>query len=167
MRLFRRFSIGSPLVLSSLAVGLMATTAMPARAQGTTAQGAPTFTAAQFGALRWLSGDWRGHMPDGNAFHERYRFANDSTIVVTYFESDSTFARATRTDTIALRKGAVHTGSSTLTNITDGGVSFVNAANAQSGYDFARLPGGSWTATIRYTKDGQPGKVVYHMQRIR
>lgn len=168
MRLDRRFSI-RPLFAASVAALALVSTGTAARAQGggNVSQSAATITPAQFGGLRWLSGDWRGRMPDGTAFHERYRFANDSTILITYFEQDSTFAKSARTDTIALRGGVVRSGDATLTRVNDQGLAFANLSKPGTGYEFARLPGGSWIATILGTKDGKPTKIVYHMQRVR
>lgn len=170
MRLDRRFSIRSlfaTYLAAPAAVLALVSLASSAQAQGYVSQSAATITTAQFGSLRWLNGDWRGRMPDGKAFHERYRFANDSTIIVTSFGDDSTFKRATQTDTIALRSGVVRQGAATLTRVSEQGLSFANLSNTASNYDFARLPGGSWTATIYGAKDGKPTKVVYHMQRVR
>jgi hypothetical protein len=157
---------------SLLALALVSGDAVSARAQGVAAQSgaarsAATVTSGQFGALRWLNGDWRGSMPDGKAFHERYRFANDSTIVVSYFEDDSTFAHSTGTDSIALRGGVVKHGASTLTRVNDAGLAFADLSKSDGGFEFTRLPGGSWTATIRSVGPNGPRRIVYHMHRVR
>ena len=135
-------------------------TAPAPHAHGTTAQ----VTAAQFARLRWLAGSWRGRMPDGKHFYERYAFVNDSTIAVSYF-ADSTFARATGADSVVLRDGRVRFCGATAVRVDDAGVDFTGATGA-SGFAWSlRAPG--WRATLRRTgRDGRPYSVVYEMTPV-
>jgi hypothetical protein len=50
-------------------------------------------TPREFATLRWIAGDWRGGGTGGTMqppFYERYRFADDSTLLVESF-ADSTW----------------------------------------------------------------------------
>ena len=64
------------------------------------------YTPVDFAHLGWLVGSWRGRLPDGGSFYERYRLLDDSTIAMRGY-ADSTFARATDSARITLRAGTV------------------------------------------------------------
>ena len=63
-----------------------------------------TLRAADLRALRWIAGTWRGS-GDGQApFYERYRFLDDSTLLVESFK-DSTLADVSESTRYELRGG--------------------------------------------------------------
>jgi len=125
--------------------------------------GAAQVTPAQFRGLRWLVGSWRGRMGDGTYFYERYAVANDSTVVMSSF-GDSTFARATRTDSVVLRAGQLRFDRATAVRVDSAGVDFVANSNGTSSFLWTPKPPG-WTATLRGThRDGRPYTVVYEME---
>ena len=132
---------------------------------GPATQPAPAqVTPAQFGGLRWLAGTWRGRMPDGAYFYERYAFANDSTIAVSYF-ADSTLARQSRADSVVLRGGRVHFERATAVRLDSAGVDFATGAGGASGFVWSPRGKAGWVATLRGTKgDGSPYTVVYEME---
>ena len=60
------------------------------------------YSLQDFARLRWLKGSWRGGLPDGGYFYERYGLLDDSTIAMHSF-ADSTLARATDSARVGLR----------------------------------------------------------------
>ena len=153
-----------------LVPALAAVVALPAGAQRAAGRpaGAPPgtparVTPAEFRALHWIQGSWRGRMPDGRYFYERYTVADDSTIVVQML-ADSTFVRVTGTDSIVHRAGAVRYDGSVAMRLDDTGVSFGRADAPGQGFAFTRA-GRGWTAVIRSTGgDGRPRFVTYQME---
>jgi hypothetical protein len=140
--------------------------AQPARAQPA------QVTARQFAGLRWLVGTWRGRMPDGKHFYERYAFANDSTIAVSYF-ADSTLASQRGADSVVLRGGRLRFDRATAVRVDSTGVDFAMGAGGASGFVWSPRGtagqgwrgGRGWVATLRGTKgDGSPYTVVYEME---
>jgi hypothetical protein len=121
-------------------------------------------------ALSWLEGDWRGTMPDGKPFFERYRATSDSTIRMQGF-ADSTMTQATDSALIYWRDHHIYSESgssrSVVTRLDTSGVHF--APERGAGNTFVWKPDeAGWTATLRWTgKDGEPRTVVYPMRPLR
>jgi len=128
------------------------------------------YSVQDFAQLRWLEGSWRGRLPDGGYFYERYGLVDDSTIVMHGF-ADSTLARATDSARITLRDGTIadEGGSSrwVATRLDSNVVDFTSAKEASNGFAWARESPDRWTATLRST-DAQrrPQTTVYRMERI-
>jgi len=128
------------------------------------------FTAPQFASLRWIEGTWRGRLPDGGAFYERYRFADDSTIVMRAF-ADSTLTSTSDSGRIVLRDGTVADEGGAArwgaTRLDSSGVSFAPIEGATNAFTWARDRADRWTATLTWTdKDGEARAVTYPMERI-
>jgi len=64
------------------------------------------FGAGDLGKLRWMEGTWKATAPS-DTHYERYKFANDSTIEITYF-SDSTLSRESGTGRVYLSVGRIY-----------------------------------------------------------
>ena len=136
------------------------------------AQAAPAarVTADQFARLRWIEGTWRGTGVDQPPFYERYRMADDSTIVMESFE-DSTLARVTSSARVELRDGR-------LSNVGEGAVwvasklgpthvTFAPVEGARNTFTWRRVSADAWTATLSWP--GQPQgqrERVYRMGRV-
>lgn len=137
----------------------------PAAAQPT----AVRYSAQEFRQLRWIEGSWRGRLPDGGYFFERYRVQDDSTIVMHGFP-DSTFARATDSARITLRDGTIADEGGTrwvATRLDSNVVDFTSEKNASSGFSWARESQDRWRATLRsLNRERQPQTTVYQMERI-
>ena len=75
----------------------------------TSQRGQPTtaFAPADLAKLRWLEGSWEGTAPGEPAIYERYHFANDSTIEITYYR-DPEFARETGSGRVYLSVGRLY-----------------------------------------------------------
>ena len=131
---------------------------------------AATVTVTEFQQLRWINGMWRGFMPDGKKFYERYRVVNDSTMVMHAFP-DSTFGTPSDSSVIALRNGRVTSdgGNSqyVATRLDSSGVDFAPQRGATNRFTWARETPTQWSATIRYTdRDGRPQSVVYALHKF-
>ncbi len=127
------------------------------------------YSAQDFGQLRWLEGSWRGRLPDGGYFFERYRMRDDSTIVMHGFP-DSTLTRATDSARITLRDGTIADEGSTrwvATRLDSNVVDFTSEKNASNGFSWARESQDRWKATLRsLNRERQPQTTVYQMERI-
>ena len=137
-----------------------ATTPAPSAAAG-------TFALSDFRHLRWIDGSWRGQLPDGKYFYERYRIVDDSTIAMQGF-SDSTYTTVSDSSRIALRGTTVASeGPSSrweATRLDSTSVEFVSTRNPSSGFTWQRESADRWTATIR--SGGRPN-TVYNMERVK
>ena len=157
------------LVVAPLAVGAQApapvTPAAPARV-----------TPQQFAQLRWIVGDWRGSGTAGTRqapFYERYRFADDSTLLVESF-ADSTRRRVTETTRFELRGGRLGNAGTgpqwAATAIDSLGVAFGPAARVRNGFRWERAASAgrrpsAWRATI--TPAGGAASRHYLMERVK
>ncbi len=131
---------------------------------------AGAYTLKDFVRLQWLEGSWRGQLPDGRGFYERYRVLDDSTIRMRAF-ADSAFDRVTDSARITLRAGTVADEGRArwvATRLDSTGVDFASERNASNNFTWARVSPNSWKAVLNSTdKNGQVQTVVYPMQRIR
>ena len=127
------------------------------------------YSLQDFGRLRWLEGRWRGQLPDRSYFYERYHFLNDSTIGMHGF-SDSTFARATDSATIALRGGTVTDAGAAAqwvaTRLDSSVVDFAPVQRAYGPFSWASESPNRWTATLRSADPVRPQATVYRMERV-
>jgi hypothetical protein len=127
------------------------------------------YTLADFSRLGWLVGSWRGRLPDGGSFYERYRLLDDSTIKMRSF-TDDTFSRATDSARITLRGGTVADEGSArwiATRLDSSGVDFASERDASNNFTWARQSPNSWKAILNSNdRSGRAQTVVYPMQRI-
>jgi hypothetical protein len=154
-------------VRATLASALLGGVALPGLAQSAREAGAVTgaVTGAEFAALRWLEGSWRGRLPDGGFFYERYTMVDDSTIEMRRL-ADSTLVPAGAPAPIALRGGVVRYDGATATRLGPAEVAFTPPAPARGGFAFRRTGADAWTATIRNVGAGGGERVVvYEMVR--
>jgi hypothetical protein len=111
-------------------------------------------TLADFQALRYLEGDWRGSGYAGGPFYESYRFVDDSTITMTAW-SDSTLAAAREQSRYLLRDGIIRTDDGArLVRIDAEGHHFQRGS---SNWAFRQVSPDRWTARVgpstTYTMD--------------
>ena len=128
------------------------------------------FTAAEFARLRWLQGTWRGRLPDGGAFYERYRFVDDSTLAMQAF-ADSTLTGTTDSARIALRDGTVADEGGAArwvaTRLDSTGAAFTPVQGATNAFTWTPQGADRWTATLTWTDhQGQAHRAAYPMERI-
>lgn len=127
------------------------------------------FSTSDFARLKWLEGTWKGTAPNEPSFFERYTFANDSTIEITYF-ADSTLSRATGHGRVYLSVGRIfHTfgpGRWAATHVDESGAYFVPQTNAHNTFAWSVRSRDAWTSTVRMGLSGHDRITVYEMRRI-
>ena len=127
------------------------------------------FGAADLGKLRWLEGTWRATAPNEATHYERFKFANDSTIEITYY-SDSTLSREAGTGRVYLSVGRVYYTFGPArwgaTTVDASGVYFIPQINAQNTFAWNHASADSWTATQKSGYSGRERITVYQLQRI-
>lgn len=160
----------------AIAAALLLCTAARAESQPSPAAARPAakparVTPEQFARLRWLEGTWQGRGADQPPFYERYRLADDSTMLMESFE-DSTLARVTSSSRVELRGGQ-------LSNVGDGArwvatqldagrVTFAPVEGARNTFIWRRTSADAWTATLSWPVQPQGHRErVYQMARLR
>jgi hypothetical protein len=119
--------------------------------------------------LRWIEGMWRGTGVDQPPFYERYKFENDSTLVVETL-TDETLSKVNDTSRFELKDG--HFGhsegesGSVATALDDNSITFAPVGKGNY-FRFQRESENSWKAILNWTgKDGTPKERIYNMERI-
>ncbi|HSJ32271.1 MAG TPA: hypothetical protein VK933_12600 [Longimicrobiales bacterium] len=118
------------------------------------AAGSAANSIADFQALRYLEGDWRGSGYAGGPFYETYRFVNDSTIEMTAW-TDSTMTAPRERSEYVLRGGIIRTDKGgLLVGVDEDGHHF---RSGSSSWTFRQISADRWTATVgpstTYTMD--------------
>jgi hypothetical protein len=111
-------------------------------------------TTADFQALRYLEGDWRGSGSADGPFFETYRFVDDSTLEMTGW-TDSTMTAAGERSRYLLRDGVIGTDDGArLARVDDEGHHFQRGSSA---WTFRQVGPDRWTARVgnntTYTMD--------------
>ena len=154
----------------SAATGASTAAASPAAATPGTSTVAGKFAIADFAHLRFLDGSWRGKLPDGKYFYERYRIVDDSTFAQQGF-TDSTYATANDSSRISLRGTTVAVEAASrweATRLDATGVDFTSLKTPTSSFTWTPKSADKWTATIKSVgSDGQARSTVYEMERVR
>jgi hypothetical protein len=128
-------------------------------------------TPAELAKLRWIEGVWRG--PGGISevppFFERYKFENESTLVVETLEDES-LSKVTDVSRFELKDG--HFGSGTADSgsvaiaLDDNSISFAPLGKGNF-FRFQRESSNSWKAILNWTdKNGAPKERIYLMERL-
>jgi len=161
----------------------------PASSTPASAESSPKgkFTTADLAKLKWLEGTWKGTGGD-KPFFERYRFENDSTLVVETFADDS-LAKIVDTSRFELKNGEfghdMGVRRAVASSITENAVQFVPApshtrplANGstplpqpgndqnQNSFRFERSGDGTWNAILQWpARNGKlESSKVYKME---
>ena len=125
-------------------------------------------TPADLTKLRWIEGSWRGTGGDVPPFYERYKFENDTTLVVESL-ADETLSKVDDVSRFELKDG--HFGSSdgdsssVATALDDNSISFAPVGKGNY-FRFQRESDNSWKAILNWTdKTGAPKERIYLMER--
>ena len=176
----RQLFLATAVLSVALVAGISCRTEKPATAEntgGASTQKKPTpvppaagkYALKDFVSLAWLVGSWRGRLPDGGSFYERYRWVDDSTIKMRSFKDD-TFSKATDSARITLRAGTVadEGGARWLaTRLDSTGVDFASEHDASNNFTWARQSRNSWKAVLNSVdRNGKAQSVIYPMERI-
>jgi hypothetical protein len=136
-----------------------------------TSQTPARITVADFRKLRWIEGSWRGS-GDGQApFYERYRFPDDSTLVVDAFP-DSTLSTVGESTRFELRGGTLGNPGGVrwvASRLDDRAVDFVPVAGARNTFTWRFESPDRWTALLHWpASDTRPARdATYPMERVR
>ena len=128
-----------------------------------------SITTNELAKLRWIEGTWRGTGIDQPPFYERYKFENDSTLVVEGL-ADETLSKVNDTSRFELKDG--HFGhsegesGSVATALDDNSITFAPVGKGNY-FRFQRESENSWKAILNWTaKDGTAKERIYHMERV-
>ena len=138
-------------------------------AAAASAQSAPTpaaITPGAFATLTWFEGRWVGSGGGFRAFHEEYRFLNDSTIEQRTYP-DSTYSEPDGGSLIQLRDGNVRswrngTPGSMVTRLSGDTLRFESPNPGGNGFSWLKVAADHWRAIL----DRRGGDVVYEMRRF-
>jgi hypothetical protein len=126
-------------------------------------------TPADLAKLHWIEGTWRGTGGDVPPFYERYKFENDSTLVVEGL-TDETLSKVSDVSRFELKDG--HFGSSTedsgsvATALDDNSITFAPLGKSRNSFRFQRESDNSWKAILNWTdKSGAAKERIYNMER--
>ena len=126
-------------------------------------------TPADLAKLHWIGGTWRGTGGGVPPFYERYKFANDSTLIVETL-ADETLSKVDDVSRFELKDGlfghsSVDSGS-VATALDDSSITFESYGMAQNSFRWQRESGNSWKAILNWNdKNGAPKERIYRMER--
>lgn len=124
-------------------------------------------TPADLAKLRWIEGTWRGTGGGVAPFFERYKFENDSTLVVETLE-DETLSKVNDVSRFELKDGHFGDNSdgSVATALDDNSVTFAPLGKGNY-FRFQKESDNSWKAILNWTdKNGVAKEVIYEMERL-
>lgn len=126
-------------------------------------------TTADLAKLRWIEGSWRGTGDTQPPFFERYKFENDSTLVVETL-ADETLSKVTDVSRFELKDGHFGSGTadsgSVATALDDNSITFAPLGKGNF-FRFQRESDNSWKAILNWTdKSGAPKERIYNMVRL-
>lgn len=129
-----------------------------------------TLTTADLTKLRWIEGSWRGTGDIDKPFYERYKFENDTTLVVESI-ADETFEKVTDVSRFELKNGAFGSSSgesgSVAVALDDNSITFAPLGKARNSFRFQRENVNTWKAILTWKEaDGTPKERVYTMERV-
>lgn len=126
-------------------------------------------TPTDLAKLRWIEGTWRGTGGDVPPFYERYKFENDSTLVVETL-TDETLKTVSDTSRFELKDGQFGNNEgaagSVATALDDNSVTFAPTGKARNFFRFQHEAENSWKAILNWTdKNGAAKERIYAMER--
>lgn len=128
-------------------------------------------TAAELQKLKWIEGTWRGTGDIDKPFYERYRFENDSTLLIESFD-DEKLEKVSDVSRYELRDGQFgNTGEVrwVATKFDDKSITFSPVAKARNTFIWQSESKDLWKATLSWpASDKGPEKQrIYNMARMK
>lgn len=125
-------------------------------------------TVVDLAKLRWIVGTWRGTGGGVLPFYERYRFENESTLVVETL-ADESLSKVNDISRFVLMDGHFGYGNGTSGSVVialdDNGITFAPLGKGNF-FRWQRESDNSWKAILNWTdKSGAPKERVYLMER--
>lgn len=126
-----------------------------------------TITPADLVKLRWIEGTWRGTGTNQPPFFERYRFENDTTLVMEEL-ADETATAAKRTSRYELKDGKFGDDSHVATALDDKSITFSPRVQGQNSFRWQNESKDVWKAILTLPAKGSaPAKeIVYVLERL-
>jgi hypothetical protein len=129
-----------------------------------------TLTAADLTKLRWIEGSWRGTGDTDKPFYERYKFENDTTLVVEGI-ADEKFEKVNDVSRFELKDGVFGKSrgesGSVAVAFDENSITFAPLGKARNSFRFQRETADSWKAILTWKEaDGTPRERVYRMERV-
>lgn len=160
----------SSLVLLTVAGCARNQPANPAQKSSIPSPSPRLITMADLAKLRWIEGSWRGTGDGQEPFYERYKFENDSTLLVETL-ADDTLSKVTETDRFELKDGhfgkSANDSGSVAIALDDNSITFAPLGKSRNFFRFQRESDNSWRAILTWTdKDGAAKERIYHMERL-
>jgi hypothetical protein len=128
--------------------------------------------AADLRALQWIVGTWRGSGDGQASFYERYRFLDDSTLLVESFK-DSTLADVSESTRYELRGGRLANAAPenaaqwVAVRLTDGAITFAPVRRARNRFIWRPESADVWIAELAWpASNAAPARArTYRMVR--
>ena len=166
---------------TSLVVGLLALTGLvacsqsPSQSNNQTARAVPTATVAaktitttDLQKLKWIEGTWRGTGETQPPFFERYRFENDSTLVMEEL-ADESLSKVNSTTLYELKDGRFGTDRAVATALDETSVTFSPLDPRRNSFRWQSESKDSWKAILTLPATGTaPAKeTIYKLERVK
>ncbi len=123
-------------------------------------------TAGELVKLRWIEGSWRGTGDIQKPFYERYRFENESTLVMEEL-ADETLSEVKDVTRYALSNGEFSNGHYVATDLDDKSITFSPLTKGRDSFRWQTESKDAWTAILKVPASGSnPAReVVYKLER--
>jgi len=120
--------------------------------------------------LRWIEGAWRGTGGDVPPFFERYKFENDSTLLVETL-ADETLSKVSDQSRFELKDGhfgySAEGSGSVATTLDDTSITFEPLGKSRNSFRWERESANKWKAILKWTdKNGAAKERIYSMERL-
>ena len=118
--------------------------------------------------LRWIEGTWRGTGETQPPFFERYRFENDSTLVMEEL-ADESLSKVNSTTRYELKDGRFGTDRAVATALDDTSVTFSPLISGRNSFTWQSESKDTWKAilTLPATAKAPAKETIYKLERIK
>lgn len=118
--------------------------------------------------LRWIEGTWRGTGEVQPPFFERYKFENDSTLVMEEL-ADESLNKVNSTTRYELKDGRFGTDRAVATALDDTSVTFSPLIPGRNSFRWQSESKDSWKAILTLPASGtKPAKeTIYNLERVK
>jgi hypothetical protein len=126
-----------------------------------------TVTTAELQKLKWIEGTWRGTGQTQPPFFERYRFENDSTLVMEEL-ADESLSKVNKTTRYELKDGRFGTERAVATALDDTSVTFSPLIAGRNSFTWQSESKDTWKAilTLPATATAPAKETIYKLERI-
>ena len=124
-------------------------------------------TTSDLKKLRWIEGTWRGTGETQPPFFERYRFENDSTLVMEEL-ADESLSKVNSTTRYELKDGRFGTDRAVATALHDTSVTFSPLISGRNSFKWQSESKDTWKAilTLPATAKAPAKETIYKLERI-